>query len=216
MRSFLVLGAVAFIVAAGAGPQRSTARPAQDASQSSSQSSSQTGAQSPAPAEDSVAEAARKAKAKKAKPEKDDAAKDKTKKGKVYSEEDLKGMSGGLSVVGDASGSGEARNSSPVGGSDEAANQKQQAEQEWRGRAKQIHDEMDATDQQIKDLKADIQKNGASGFDPQTGLKQNVIYINDKNAHLQQLEARRKKLEQQLDELQEAARKANIPSEWVR
>ncbi|HXL22844.1 MAG TPA: hypothetical protein VOA78_10280 [Candidatus Dormibacteraeota bacterium] len=176
--------------------------------QTSSQSTSQAMPAEPAQTE-SVADAARKSKAKKAKAEK-----------KVYGEEDLAGMKGGVSVVGD--GSVPARTSGGDGNATEVAGDRaggagdKNNEQEWRGRTQQIHAQMDATDEQIKALKEDIKKNGASGFDPQKGLKENVIYIDDKNARVQKLEDKKKKLEQALDELEEQGRKAGVPSEWVR
>jgi hypothetical protein len=159
--------------------------------------------------EDSVAEAARKAKAKKAKSEK-----------KVYSEEDLAGMKGGVSVVGDANApTATASGEQPTTpGSDAGAGSGggKKDEQYWRARTQQLHAQMDATDEQIKALKEDIKKNGASGFDPQKGLKDNVIYVDDKNARLQKLENKKKALEQALDQLQDEGRKAGVPSEWVR
>jgi len=123
---------------------------------------------------DSVTEAARKAKARKSKEK------------KVYGEEDLAGLKGGVSVVGNgtAAASGSSRASSVQAGASSGANGKDDEEQ-WQQRAQQIHTQMAATDEQIKKLKEDIKKTGASGFDPQTGLKDNVIYINDKNARLQ-------------------------------
>jgi len=157
--------------------------------------------------EDSVAEAARKAKQKKAK--------------KVYSEEDLAGLKGGVSVVGDPnpqshvqpSGNETAAVSAPA---ESGSGDGKPDEQAWRGRAGQIHADMDTIDEQIKALKEDIKKNGSSGFNAQRGLKDNVVYLDDKTARVQQLEGRKKKLEQTLDDLQEQGRKAGIPPEWVR
>jgi hypothetical protein len=183
-------------------------KPKDQKQQSSSESATQATPAEPQQA-DSVADAARKSKAKKAKAEK-----------KVYGEEDLAGMKGGVSVVGD--GNAPARTPGSDGNATEVAGDRaggagdKNNEQEWRGRAQQIHAQMDATDEQIKALKEDIKKNGASGFDPQKGLKENVIYIDDKNARVQKLEDKKKKLDQALDELQEQGRKAGVPSEWVR
>jgi hypothetical protein len=166
-----------------------------------------------APAEpqktDSVADAARKSKAKKATAEK-----------KIYGEEDLAGMKGGISVVGDghapARTSGSGGDTTVVSGDAASAAGDKNNEQEWRGRAQQIHAQLDATDEQIKALKEDIKKNGAAGFDPQKGLRENVIYVDDKNARLGKLEDHKKALEHALDELQEQGRKAGVPADWVR
>jgi hypothetical protein len=153
---------------------------------------------------DSVAEAARKAKGKKAK--------------KVYGEEDLAGLKGGVSVVGDgnATANSAGQDSSATSSDPGAGGGANDSEKQWRQRAQQIHGQMDATDEQIKNLKEDIKKNGASGFDPQKGLRENVIYVDDKNARLKKLEDRKKALEQALDQLQEDGRKAGVPSDWVR
>lgn len=174
-----------------------------DQKQTQQQPSSQSAPQAPAatPQEDSVAEAARKAKAKKAKTEK-----------KVYGEEDLARMKGGVSVVGDANA---AANSS-ADSDPEGAAIAEDNERQWRERAQQIHSQMDATDEQIKSLKEDIKKNGASGFNLQRGLKGDVAYVNDKNARLEKLQNKKKALEQELDQLQEEGRKAGVPPEWVR
>ena len=173
------------------------------------QQSSNQGASQPPPAqpqpEDSVAEAARKTKTKKTK--------------KVYNEEDLANMKGGVSVVGD--GNAQAQRSAGDLNSTDSANQGGSGggkgeEQAWRGKAQQIHAQMDATDDQIKALKEDIKKNGASGFDAQTGRKDNAVYINDKNARLQKLEEKKNKLEEMLDQLKDESRRAGLPSDWVR
>jgi hypothetical protein len=139
------------------------------------------------------------------------------KKKRVYTEEDLAGIKGGVSVVGDPN---------PVPNQAKAAQASEEAttgadsskkdEKYWRDRAGQIHAEMDSLDQQMKDLQADIQKNGAAGFDAQKGLKDNVIYVDDKNARLQRMQKKRADLDQKLDELQEQGRKAGIPPSWVR
>jgi hypothetical protein len=75
---------------------------------------------------------------------------------------------------------------------------------------------MVATDEAIKNLQEEIKKNGATGFDAQSGLKQNVIYVDDRNARLKQLEQRRQDLDKQMDLLQEEGRKASADSAWFR
>ena len=131
----------------------------------------------------------------------------------MYGEDDLRSLCGGVSVVGDdKAASGSSGSSSGMNaGSGGSSNEK-----EWRSRAQQIHAQMDATDDQIKNLKEDIKKNGASGFDLQSGRSKGIVYIDDKNARLQKLENRKKSLEQALDELQDQARKAGVNSDWVR
>jgi hypothetical protein len=181
-------------------------------SSSSQQSSTPTQTQSQAPPatldappqkQDSLAEAARKAKANKPA----------TAKPKVYTEDDLKGMKGpGISVVGDEPRKGprHAQPTDPNG--DDASN----AEASWRARAQQFLDAIAQTDEQIAQKKEEIRKFGSAGFDVTTGMKNNIAYINDRNAQLKQLEARRADLVKQFEELQDEGRKAGVPSSWFR
>jgi hypothetical protein len=186
-------------------------------SQQSSSSSQQPAPQTQAPSQaqpatldppqqkqDSLAEAARKAKAKKP---------DAPPKGKVYTEDDLKGMKGpGVSVVGDApkKGSRRAQPADPDG--DDGPN----AEQYWREQARQILDAIAQTDEQIAQKKEEIKKLGSGGFDVTTGMKDNIAYINDRNGQLKDLENRKLSLQKQLDDLADEGRKAGAPASWFR
>jgi hypothetical protein len=182
----------------------------QQSSSSSQQSSTQTPSQAqpatsdpPPQKQDSLAEAARKAKAKKP-----DAP-----KGKVYTEDDLKGMKGpGVSVIGDPPKKGPRRAQS----TDPDGENEPNAEQYWRDRARQFLDAIAQTDEQIAQKKEEIKKFGSSGFDVTTGMKDNIAYINDRNAQLKQLEAHKADLEKQFEELQDEGRKAGVPSSWFR
>jgi hypothetical protein len=177
---------------------------------SSQQSSTPTQTQSqaqpatldpPPQKQDSLADAARKAKANKPA----------TAKPKVYTEDDLKGMKGpGVSVVGDEPRKGP-RRVQPTDG-DNASN----AEAYWRARAQQFLDAIAQTDEQIAQKKEEIRKFGSAGFDVTTGMKNNIAYINDRNAQLKQLEARKADLVKQFEELQDEGRKAGVPSSWFR
>jgi hypothetical protein len=186
-------------------------------SSSSQQSSSSlqqpsTQAQTPAQAQpatldappqkqDSLAEAARKAKANKPAPAKP----------KVYTEDDLKEMKGpGVSVVGDAPKKAP-RRAQPMDLDSEP-----NGEEYWRGRAQQFLDAIAQTDEQIAQKKEEIRKFGSGGFDVTTGRKDNIAYINDRNAQLKQLEARKADLEKQFEELQDEGRKAGAPASWFR
>jgi hypothetical protein len=153
--------------------------------------------------EDSLAEAARKAKAKKPP----------AAKGKVYTEDDLSGMKGpGVSVVGEAPRKG-TRRAQPTGpDGDEEPN----SEQYWRGRARQILDAIAQTEEQIAQKKDEIKKLGSGGFDVTTGMKNNIAYIHDRNAQLKELENRKADLQKQLDELQDEGRQAGAPASWFR
>lgn len=178
---------------------QSQSQPAQSSSSSQSQAQSQ-----PQQKDDSAADAAKKPQ------------KDKPKPKRVYTEEDLSGLRGnGVSVVGDANAP--ARSNAPASQSSGGdATKSVRDEEYWRGRASQIKEQMAATDEAIKNLQAEIKKNGATGFDAQSGLKQNVIYVDDRNARLKQLEQRRQDLDKQMDLLQEEGRKAGADSAWFR
>jgi hypothetical protein len=176
----------------------SQSQPAQSSSSSQSQPQSQ-----PQQKDDSTPDAAKKPQ------------KDKPKPKKVYTEEDLSGLRGnGVSVVGDANAP--ARPNAPASQPSGDAAKSVRDEEYWRGRASQIKEQMAATDEAIKNLQAEIKKNGATGFDAQTGLKDNVIYVDDRNARLKQLEQRRQDLDKQMDLLQEEGRKAGADSAWFR
>lgn len=173
----------------------------QSSQQSQSQSQSQSQAQ-PEQKQDSVADAAKKAQ------------KDKPKAKKVFTEDDLSGKSGGVSVVGDANAA--AKSNTPGAKPSGDASKSVRDEEYWRGRASQIREQMAATDEAINNLKEEIKKNGATGFDAQTGLKDNVIYVDDRNARLKQLEQRRQDLDKQMDLLEEEGRKAGAQPSWFR
>jgi hypothetical protein len=164
------------------------------------------------PKQDSVAEAARKAKAAKAK----------GKAQKVYTEDDLSGLKRGrVSTVGEElvapsdtetaadlpKDSLEAAPGIPPAGRDEAY---------WRERAGKLRSEIADVDRQIETVKEEIRKGGGAGFDPQSGLGQNVIYYTDRNSRLQRLEQRRAELQKQMDALLDEARKASVPPGWLR
>jgi len=174
-------------------------------SQSSQQSQSQTQPQ-PTPKEESVADAAKKQK-------------DKPKVKKVLTEDDLAGKSGGVSVVGDSASSnaGTAGKKGATGKTDSGVvPMSGQDEAYWRGKAQPILDAIAATDQDIAKTKEDIKKYGGDGFDVTSGLKKDIIYIDNRNARVQQLEKRKATLLAQLDALQEEGRKAGASPAWFR
>jgi hypothetical protein len=182
--------------------QSQSSAPSQSSQQSQPPAQPQTQSQ-PQQKEEAAGDAAKKTQKEKPKPK------------KVYTEEDLSGMRGnGVSVVGDvdAATKPNSRGSQPSG--DPAKSVKE--EEYWRGRASQIKEQMAATDEAIKNLQEVIKKNGATGFDAQSGLKQNVIYVDDRNARMKQLEQRRQDLDKQMDLLQEEGRKAGADSAWFR
>jgi len=184
----------------------------QQSSSSSQQSSTQTQTQSqaqpatldpPPPKQDSLAEAARKAKEKKPA----------SAKGKVFTEDDLSRMKGpGVSVVGDAPRKGARRTSQNDPDGDEG----ESSEEYWRGRARQFLDAIAQTEEQIAQKREEIKKFGSGGFDVTTGRKDNIAYINDREGQLKNLEKRKADLEKQLDDLQDEGRKAGASPAWFR
>jgi hypothetical protein len=179
--------------------------------QASSQSEPQMLDQSGPPAE-SLAEVARKAKAQKAN----------SGAGKVYTEEKLAGLSGrGVSSVGTGTQGGDA--SSGQGdlyyanaGADAATHSGKSDEQYWRGRAQAIRDQMAGLDRQIAGIQEEIKEKGAVTVDPMSGVQAGVIYIEDRNRQIKQIEGQKAKLQEQLDALAEEGRKAGADSGWFR
>ena len=164
----------------------------------------------PQPQQNSVGEAARKAKAKKTE----------TQPGKVYTDEDLAGMRGPVSVVGQT-GSGPTSSKKPGESSgkkkkDVASKSEEEQEAYWRGRANAIHEKMAEVDKEMDKVREEIKVSGTSGFDTSSGLKKNVIYVDDRNARLQALEKKKAELDDQLDQLREEGRKAGALPAWFR
>lgn len=205
--------AVTWPCAAALAQSSSSPQQSSSASQASGQQSS-TQTQPPSPAQpaapdqqsqkpDSLAEAARKAKAKK-----QEAA-----KGKVYTEDDLAGMKGSsVSVVGEAP----KKDVAPGQPADPNGDGGENKEQYWRGKAREILAAIAATDEQIAQKKDEIKKLGSGGFDVTTGFKNSVAYINDRNGQLAKLEQRKVGLQKKLDDLADEGRKAGAPASWFR
>jgi chromosome segregation ATPase len=177
-------------------PQSQSSQPSPSSQQPQGQSQTQQ-------KEDSVAEAARKAKVKKAVPA----------QGKVFTEDDLSGMrKDGVSVVGN-----ESKKSAPVAQRPAPEDEDDpNSEQYWRGKARPILDEIAAVNQQIEQLKEEIKKYGNAGFDVATGMKDSIAYVRDRNAKIEKLQKRKTTLEKQLDDLQDEGRKAGAEPAWFR
>jgi hypothetical protein len=211
LRGFLALVCLFAGALAQASPSsQQSSPPSQQSSSQSSPPQTQPPSQAqpaaptqPPQKEDSLAEAARKAKEKKSA----------TAKGKVYTEDDLSSLKGsGVSVVGEAPKK-DARRSSP---SDPNGDGGQNNEAYWRGRARGILDQIAVVDAEIAQKKDEIKKYGSGGFDVTTGMKQNIAYINDRNGQVASLEKRKAALAKQLDDLQEEGRKAGAAPSWFR
>jgi hypothetical protein len=134
---------------------------------------------------------------------------------KVYTNDDLvSAPRGGLSVVGNGKADGKA-------GKSTAANNEPKNEQYWRGQAQRIRAQIAEVDRQIAQLKAANQTNGSgsSGSNPPAPPPLSA-YSNSAHVHagsqLQKLQDRKAQLQAEMDELEEQARKANVPPGWLR
>jgi hypothetical protein len=170
-----------------------------------------------APPAESLGEAARRARAQKAA----------APAAKVYTEDKVARLSNhGVSVVGDGNQSGDSSGAEnaedserepSAGGTPKASSQAGNSDEKmWREKARAIHDQMAQIDERISKIQEEIQKYGAVSFDPASGLRQNVIYVEDRNAQIKQLEEQKAKLQSQLDSLEEEGRKAGADSGWFR
>jgi len=165
----------------------------------------ETSSQNPTPSQgkqDSVAEAARKAKERKAA----------APKSKVFTEEDLAGLKGGVSVVGTEN----KKQAQPIPGKAEETEDAQNGEAYWRGKSQPILQEMGEIDQLMTQLRADIKKYGSAGIDVATGMKDGVAYVEDRNVQIQKLQKKKADLQQKLDGLEEEGRKAGAQPAWFR
>ena len=187
--------------AAPATAQAQTKAPSQSEPQMQDQS---------APAQESLADAARKAKAQKTN----------SATAKVYTEDKLSGLSGhGVSSVGSGSSGGASSgsaNSYANSGGNAGASSGKNDEQYWRGRAQAIRDQMAQLDQQIAGIQEEIKAKGAVTIDPMSGASAGVIYIEDRNREIKQIEGQKAKLQDQLEALAEDGRKAGADSGWFR
>jgi hypothetical protein len=164
-----------------------------------------------APQDQSLGAVARQAKAQKAKSE----------PAKVYTEDKLAGLSGrGVSSVGSGNSGGGAtyggnsyNNAAASSGGGQSLGSN---ESYWRGRANGIRGQMAQLDAQIAGIREEIKKKGAVTVDPMSGASAGVIYIEDRNKQIQQVEAQKEKLQQSLDDLAEEGRKAGADSGWFR
>jgi hypothetical protein len=199
--------------AAAASSSGSTQEKTQNASGNEPQMQSQE-----APPPESLGEAARRARAQKSA----------APAAKVYTEDKVSRLSDrGVSVVGDGNQSGDSsdaaytedseREPTASGGAPKASAQSGSSDEKmWREKARAIHDQMSQIDERIGKIQEEIQKYGAVSFDPSTGLRQNVIYVEDRNAQIKQLEEQKAKLQSQLDALEDEGRKAGADSGWFR
>jgi len=197
-------------------PGQAAQVPANDKAQTSAQKSAGASAEpqlqdQSAPPDQSLGAIARQAKAQKAKSE----------PARVYTEDKLAGLSGrGVSSVGSGNAGGGGsyggntyNNAAASGGGGQSLGSN---ESYWRGRANAIRGQMAQLDAQIAGIREEIKKKGAVTVDPMSGAAAGVIYVEDRNKQIQQVEAQKEKLQQSLDDLAEEGRKAGADSGWFR
>jgi hypothetical protein len=192
--------------AAGAGASDASAqKPADAGAQNEPKMEDQS-----APAAESLGEAARRARTQKTQ----------AAKPKVYTDDSVSTLSGhGVSVVGDGnSGGGGASYSGSSGSGGGGGTQGAAGNQEsyWRGRANEIRKQMAVCDQKISEIQDEIAKHGAVSVDPTSGAQAGVIFVEDRNAQIKQVEHQKDELQGQLDALAEEGRKAGADSGWFR
>ena len=136
---------------------------------------------------------------------------------KVYTNDDLRAMrgSGGVSVVGNS------RQGTKAG---QTATSEPKNEQYWRNRARNLRNQMAEVDRQIAQLEAANQNTGSgagntNGQNPPPPIAYTVgahARALSGNPRLQRLEARKAQIQEQMDQLEEDARKAGVPAGWLR
>jgi hypothetical protein len=177
------------------------------AAQSSSSSSQQTQTPPPAPAPSSTTPPAGKTADGKDQPANKDAAKNTKKPKKIWTEDDISKVGGGISVVGDSSSSGTARGSSQsTGASADNSEQARQVEN-YREQIRQLQAQLDATDKKIDDLrnfKAD-NTSSSGGINPNHGYSMTPI-----PDQIKQLEEQKKQIQDKMDAVTDEARKKGI------
>jgi hypothetical protein len=71
-------------------------------------------------------------------------------------------------------------------------------------------------DREISRIQDEIKEKGAVSVDPMSGASVGVIYIEDRNRQIKQIEAQKAKLQSDLEALTEEGRKAGADSGWFR
>jgi hypothetical protein len=220
--------AVAAVLALWVGPPASaqssqSSQPSQAAQPAQNANANSNGAPQPAdantpqmvdqsgPAPDSLGEAARKAKAAKAKSGDASATTTSTAAPKIYNNENLGGLPNhGVSVVGPVNSKNTINTSRQNNGGTGAD------ESYWRSQAQEIHAEMADIDREIARVKDDIAKNGAVSIDPSSGARQGVVMVEDRNTEIKHLQDQKDALQESLEQLADAGRKAGADPGWFR
>ena len=126
---------------------------------------------------------------------------------KVYTNDDLKGMQRqDVSVVGNNRGTGKST----------TATAEPKNRQYWHNRAQKLRNEMAEVDRQIAQMKSPDPVTGA-GLPNSPSPSPGTNATSSRPAErLQRLQNRKAQLQQQMDQLEDEARRAGIPPGWLR
>jgi chaperonin cofactor prefoldin len=130
---------------------------------------------------------------------------DKKKPKKVWTDDDVKSVGGDVSVVGDTSPSSSSKSSSDTRDPNQQAREQQVAT--LRNQLHQLQAQLGSIDKKIDELrnfKAD-NTSSSGGINPRHGYSMTPV-----EDQVKQLETRRKNVQAQIDELEDAARKIGI------
>ncbi|HTQ97106.1 MAG TPA: hypothetical protein VMH89_09875 [Candidatus Acidoferrum sp.] len=137
---------------------------------------------------------------------------EKKKPKKVWTDDDISSVKGGVSVVGDAKASSEKQsdNSTATPAGDEV---RQKQIQNYRDQIQQYQSQMDAIDKRISQLRNFKAENTApsGGINPNQGY--NMVPVEDQ---VKQLEEKKKQLQSKIDDTEAEAHKSGIDSGELR
>jgi len=132
---------------------------------------------------------------------------EKKKPKKVWTNEEVGALPGKVSVVGQASPGVEPRRSAGYGSSPDRGQGQESQIDSYRQQIGELRNQIDAADQRIAQLKNFKGENGSptGGINPNQGY--NMVPLEDQ---VKQLEAKKKQLQGQIDDLENEARKNGI------
>jgi len=132
---------------------------------------------------------------------------EKKKPKKVWTDDEVAALPGKISVVGQANQWAEPTRGAGYNSSPDAGNGQESQIDSYRKQIGELHDQIDAADQRIAQLKNFKGENASptGGINPNQGY--NMVPLEDQ---IKQLEAKKKKLQGQIDDLENEARKNGI------
>lgn len=198
MKPFLLSAAIFYFSAAVVCNAQSSSTGSQSQSDSSKQSTQPSAASSSAPASPAT-----------------DQDKEKTKKKpkKVWTNDELSTVSGGISVVGDSSASSSTSTSRKPIQSNSSGTEKEQRIAAYRDQIQQLRDQIDEADKKINDLR----NFKADNTSPTGGLNMNKGYnMVPLEEQIKQLEDQKKKLQAKIEAVEDDARKNGIEAGQLR